>query len=116
MLLKAGQEALKNWRMNARDSHLRSLSAKESEEQAISYALDEMEKAIQENADAVHDKDASWSWAMNALLVDHTQYTGVDGRTAMRKEIREETRKANPLLTREELKPHIDRAMLRPAL
>jgi hypothetical protein len=99
-----------------KDSPLLSLSSEEMEKQDLSFALDKMEKVIQENANAVHEKDAGWSWAMSALLVEHHRATTMDDRTAMRRKIREEIRKANPLVSREELKSYLDKAMVRAAL
>jgi hypothetical protein len=89
-LLDDALKAQAKKRQSKKDSPLLSLSSEELQEQALSCALDEMEKAIQENANAVHEKDASWSWAMSALLVDHARATTADDRVAMRRKIREE--------------------------
>jgi hypothetical protein len=92
-------------------------ATKDEEQQNPSFALalDRMERAIQENVDAVFEEDADWSWAKLALKVTHNQSMTMDEGTAWRREIRKETRKANPLLTCEELKPHFHGAMIRAA-
>ena len=112
-------EALKAQDLEAERRAAKRRQAREDEAQQEPFyalALDSMEKAIQENVDAVLEEKADWVWAKEALLVTHCQTMTMDERTAWRREIRMETRKANPLLTDEELNPHYQRAMIRLAL
>ncbi len=83
------------------------------QEPAYDLALDSMEKDIQENVNAAYDEKADWVWAKEALLVTHGLTMTVEEGTAWRREIRKETRKAHPLLSYEELKPYVKRAILR---
>jgi hypothetical protein len=94
-----------------------SLSFEEQQEQIFSFALDRMEKAIQEHAtEAIDWEDSDWSWAGTALLVQHSRATTFDERVGKRRKLREEIRKSNQLVSREELKSLVDKAMLRAAL
>ncbi len=112
MLLKSGLEALKKWWQEANSS----LSAAERDEQDLSFALDKMEKAIQENANAIYVEDANWSWAKTAILMEHFQAITMDERLAMRRKFQQEIRQSNPLVSREELKSHLETAMIMAAL
>jgi hypothetical protein len=98
------------------DSGTLSLSFAEKEEQDLSLALDRMEKAIQEHPNGEPEKDEDWAWGKTVLLVEHSRATTLDERVDMRRKFREEVRKVNPLVSREELKSLLDKAMLRTAL
>jgi hypothetical protein len=98
------------------DSSTLSLSLTEKEEQDLSLALDRMEKAIQEHPNGEPEKDEDWAWGKTVLLVEHSRATTLDERVDMRRKFREEVRKVNPLVSREELKSLLDKAMLRTAL
>ena len=79
-------------------------------------ALDKMGKAIQENVHAVYDEEVDWIWAKQALVTTHGQSMTQDENTAWRKQIRRETKEANPGLQYEEIKAHAKRAMIWVAL
>ncbi len=64
------------------------LSLEEKQEQDFSLAIDRLEKAIQENPDAVLDKESEASWTRTVVLVEYTQATTVDERTALRRRFR----------------------------
>jgi hypothetical protein len=106
-MLKAGLEALKKWRHEEKDSSLLSLSSEDMDDQDYTLALDRMEKAIQENPDAVHDEGADWSWAMLALRVENSRATTMEERVDMRDKFREEIRRSNQLVSRAELKSQL---------
>ncbi len=96
------------------DSSTLSLSFAEQEEQALSFVLVGMKKAIQENASVVQEKE--WEWARTLLRVEHSRATTMDERLDMRRKFREEIRVSNQLVSREELKSHLDVAMIRAVL
>jgi hypothetical protein len=97
-----------------------SLSSKEQEEQDLYLALARMEKAIQEHAIGEAGEpdweNADWAWARTTLRVRHSQsLTVIEGCNLSRK-LREEIRKSNQLISREELKTQLEMAMLMNAL
>jgi hypothetical protein len=98
------------------DSNSLSLSFEEKEEQNSSLAVDRMEKAIQENPNAVLDKQSEWSWIRTVLLVEYNQATTIDERTAMRRKFRAELQESKQLASSAETKSHIDISMLRAAI
>ena len=112
MLLKSGLEALKKWRQEAN----KFLSSEEKEELDLTLALNGMEKAIQENVDAVYEENAYWSWAKLALRMQHSQSMTVEERTEMRKRFRDEIREDNQLVSNKELKTLVDVAFIGAAL
>ena len=98
------------------DSSTLSLSLTEKEEQDLSLALDRMEKAIQENANAAQEEGSDWAWARTALLVDYSQAATLEERLDKRRKFRKEIEKANPVVSKEELKSLLYCARLRSAL
>ena len=98
------------------DSSTLSLSLTEKEEQNLSLALDRMEKAIQENANAAQEEGSDWAWARTALLVDYSRAATLEERLDKRRKFRKEIEKANPGVSKEELKSLLYCARLRSAL
>jgi hypothetical protein len=94
-----------------------SLPSKEQEEQELSLALVRMEKAMQEHATGEAGEpdweNADWAWARTALRVKHSQSLTVVERSNLCRKLREDIRKSDQLISREELKSQTDVAMLR---
>jgi hypothetical protein len=89
-------EALKAQDLEVERRAAKRRQAREDEAQpepAYALALDSMEKAIQENINAVYEEEADWVWAKEALLVTYSQTMTMNEGTAWRREIRKETRR-----------------------
>jgi hypothetical protein len=102
----------------ASDSNPLSLSIEEKQEQDFSLAVDRLEKATQENPEAILDEKSKLNWTRTVVLVEFhkTTTTGSDVRTALHRKFRAEHQEANPLASNAETKMHADMSVLRAAI
>jgi hypothetical protein len=94
----------------------RSVAGKDESSLDLSFPLDRMEEAIQEHATGEAAEDSDSEQMKKVLRVEHSRAITVDERLAMRRKFRDEIRKANPMVSSDELKSLLNEAMLGPAI